>query len=244
MSAPPVGPRRGAAGPAAVWCATRQTGVARSLLPPAFTLEKRAILLLFLAFLAWGPVVVAAATKDAAEDIAPLRPALPEIPPTFWEQYGLWMILAGVLLVVIICAGAWLLTRPKPPPLVPPEAVARQALEPLRGQPETGALLSRVSQILRHYAAAAFDLGTGELTTNEFCLAAASQPQLGPDLADALSQFLRQCDQRKFAPAPPQPPLGAVAQAEKLVALGESRRLVLGQSRLPVVERGTEEPAC
>ena len=56
---------------------------------------------------------------------------------------------------------------------------ARAALEPLRGQSENGALLSRVSQILRHYVAAAFDLPPGELTTVEFCGAIASHTRGG-----------------------------------------------------------------
>ena len=135
--------------------------------------------------------------------IPPLRPPHAEIPPTFWEQYGLWVILGGLLLLALVCAVVWFLTRPKPPVIVPPEVQARQALEPLRQQPEDGVLLSRVSQILRHYVAAAFDLPPGELTTTEFCRAIAGHAEIGPELSAALSDFLRQCDQRKFSPLPP-----------------------------------------
>jgi hypothetical protein len=150
--------------------------------------------------------------------------------PAFWEQYGLWVAIAGVLLLMLVCGIAWLLTRPKPPVVVPPEVQARQALEPLRQQPEDGALLSRVSQILRHYVTAAFDLPPGELTTAEFCAMIATHSPIGPELSAAISEFLRQCDQRKFSPSTPAPPLSAVAQALKLIDQAQTRRLALAQS--------------
>jgi hypothetical protein len=161
--------------------------------------------------------------------IPPLRPAHAELPPSFWDQYRLWVILAAVLLLVLVCVAAWFLTRPKPPVIVPPEVQARQALEPLGQQPENGALLSRVSQILRHYMTAAFSLPPGELTTAEFCRAIAGQGPIGPELSAALGDFLRQCDQRKFSPPPPAPPLSAVAQALKLIEQAQARRFALNQ---------------
>jgi hypothetical protein len=36
--------------------------------------------------------------------------------------------------------------------------------------------------------------------------------------------FLLQCDERKFAPQPVQPPLGAVTQATQLIDQAETRR--------------------
>jgi len=161
--------------------------------------------------------------------IPPLRPPHAEIPPTFWDQYSLWVVLGGVLLLALVCVAAWFLTRPKPPVIVPPEVQARQALEPLGQQPENGALLSRVSQILRHYVTAAFSLPPGELTTAEFCRAIAGPGPIGPELSAALGDFLRQCDQRKFSPPPPAPPLSAVAQALKLIEQAQARRLALTQ---------------
>jgi len=85
-----------------------------------------------------------------------------------------------ILLLALVSAAAWFLTRPKPPVVVPPDVQARLALEPLRQQPEDGVLLSRVSQILRHYVGAAFDLPPGELTTAEFCHAIDGHTQIGP----------------------------------------------------------------
>jgi hypothetical protein len=174
----------------------------------------------------------AAATNSIAPDAIPLlRPPHGEIPPTFWEQHGLWVVIVGLLLLALIGAAVWFLTRPKPPVIVPPEVQARQALEPLRQQPEDGVLLSRVSQILRHYVAAAFGLAPGELTTAEFCQAIADQAGIGPELCAALSEFLHQCDQRKFSPTAPVPPLSAVAQALKLIDQAQTRRLAIAQSR-------------
>jgi hypothetical protein len=117
--------------------------------------------------------------------------------------------------------------------MVLPEVQARQALEPLRQQPEDGALLSRVSQVLRHYVATAFDLPPGELTTAEFCAAIAAHGPIGPELSTALSEFLRQCDQRKFSPPAPAPPFSAVAQALKLIDQAQTCRHALAQPARP-----------
>ena len=177
--------------------------------------------------------VLAATNAPGLDEIPPLRPPHAEIPPTFWDQYGLWVILSGVLLLALVCAAAWFLTRPKPPVVVPPHVQARQALEPLRQQPEDGVLLSRVSQVLRHYVVAAFELPPGELTTAEFCSAISGHAQIGPDLSAALSGFLRLCDQDKFSPPASVPPLSAVDRALKLIGQSEARRLTIAQSAAP-----------
>jgi hypothetical protein len=140
------------------------------------------------------------------------------------------VVIFGVLLLALVCVVVWLLTRPRPPVVVPPEVQARAALEPLRQQPEDGALLSHVSQILRHYVAAAFDLPAVELTTTEFCRAIAGHDPIGRELSAALTEFLHGCDQRKFSPTVPAPPLGAAAQALKLIDQAQTRRLALAQA--------------
>ena len=108
--------------------------------------------------------------------------------------------------------------------VVPPEVRLARRWSHCASKPEDGALLSRVSQILRHYVAAAFDLPPGELTTTEFCRAiAGAQPDRPRRSQTALSEFLRQCDQRKFSPPAPAPPLSAVAQALKLIDQAQAR---------------------
>ncbi len=175
-------------------------------------------------------VLAAATNPPGADDIPPLRPPHAELPPTFWEQHSLWVIVAGILLLGLAGAAAWFLTRPHPPAAVPPEVQARQTLQVLRHQPEDGALLSRVSQTLRHYVHAAFDLPPGELTTTEFCRAVAGHGAIGPELSTALSEFLRACDRHKFSPPAPVPSLGAVSRALQLIEQAEARRAQLRQA--------------
>ena len=169
----------------------------------------------------------ATTNPPSADAIPPLRPPRGEIGPTFWEQHGLWVALAGVLLLAVIAAAVWWLRRKRPPVMVPPYLQARQALEPLRQQAEDGAVLSRVSQILRRYVSAAFGLPPGEMTTAEFCRAIADQGRLGTELSTKLADFLLQCDERKFAPSAPAPGLDAAAQALKFIEVAEARRAEL-----------------
>ena len=192
--------------------------------------------------LAAQPLLAATTNSLASDDIPPLRPPHGEIPPTFWEQHGVWLVIPSVLLLALVGAAVWFLTRPKAPVIVPPEVQARQALEPLRRQPEDGALLSRVSQILRHYVAAAFSLPPGELTTAEFCRAIAGHAQIGPDLTAALSDFLRLCDQDKFSLPAPVPPLNAVAQALKLIDQAQARHFTLAQSAAQPTQSAVATP--
>src|SRR5262249_19317399 len=92
------------------------------------------------------------------DDLPPLRPPRSEILPTFWEIHQVTIIVVAVLLLVLIFVGIWVLNRPKPPITAPPAAQAREALNQLRNQPETGELLSKISQVIRSYFMAAFNL--------------------------------------------------------------------------------------
>jgi hypothetical protein len=82
---------------------------------------------------------------------------------------------------------------------------------------------------LRTYFIAAFQLAPGELTTTEFSRALANSEQVGAGLAAEAAAFLRDCDDRKFAPTPTPAPLGAADRALQLVALAEERRAKLRQ---------------
>jgi hypothetical protein len=145
--------------------------------------------------------------------------------------------IVGIVLVAVIC----ILFVPIQPTLRLPEADARSALAELTHQPETGKLLSEISQIMRRYIVAAFELPAAELTTTEFCTALAANEKIGVELAKPFSNFLRECDERKFSPAvwssaftrpePPEggtpdllPPTNAAARALELIALAEARR--------------------
>ena len=163
---------------------------------------------------------------NAPDVIPPLHPPRPEIPPGFWEQNGAWLIYCGCALVLGVLVVVYFLTRPRPPIQAAAESTARKSLAALKGRAEDGAVLSEVSQILRRYFLSAFGIPGGELNTTEF-VRAVDNPQVGPELSAALGEFLRRCDERKFAPAPAGPELKAVARGAELVTMGESRRAQL-----------------
>jgi len=172
-------------------------------------------------------------TQGGDDEIPPLQPPRGEIPPGFWEQHGPTVIGSAVLVLAGTAAGFAWWRRPRPAGLAPPETLARQELEPLRGQPETGMLLSRVSSALRHYVRDAFRLGVGEWTTAEVAQALQQCPEAGPELGTRVVELLRQCDERKFAPAPQGPPLNAAARALELIAAAEARRAELARMAAP-----------
>jgi len=177
------------------------------------------------------PGSLLAFTNSRPNDIPPLRPPRKEMLPTYWEQHGALIIVSGVVLLGLICAGIWFARRARPQVLVPPEVQARAALEAISGQPETGTLLSTVSQNLRRYITAAFNLPPEELTTTEFCELIARNESIGPQLATAITEFLRHGDQRKFALSADSHPLEAVPQAFRLVEMSEARRAELRRTQ-------------
>jgi hypothetical protein len=159
--------------------------------------------------------------------IPPLRPPRADLAPGYWEQHAVSTIAVSVAGLALAAVVIWRLTRPKPPVLVPPEIEARRALEPLQAKPEDGRLLSEVSQIMRHYVSAAFELAAGEMTTAEFCRIISASGSVGPELASALESFMRRCDEKKFSPAPPAPALNAARRAMALLEQAEARRAEL-----------------
>ena len=176
------------------------------------------------ALLAMGGWLCAAqaATNDP-DAIPPLRPPRGEIGPSFWEEHGLAMVVSVVVFLLLVAVVIWLLTRPKPAVALSPAAQARLALEGLRGRSEAGPLLSEVSQILRRYLVAVFELPPGEHTTAEICQALSSSPRPGAELARSIAEFLRRCDERKFAPASPAGTLEAVPRALEFIDRAEAR---------------------
>ncbi len=185
-------------------------------------------------------------TDSLTEKIPPLQPPRAVIPPTFWDQYGTLVIFGAALLVIIIAAVVWMLTRPTPAAVVPPVIQARTDLEKLQHQPEDGVTLSRVSQILRRYVTTAFNLPPAEMTTAEFCNAISERGNLGKNISTDLTTFLNECDQRKFAPAPPATTFGAVPTALKLLAAAETRREQLHQTAadMPPIRGATKGPTA
>ncbi len=170
------------------------------------------------------------ACAQSPNDIPPLRPLHAEIPPTFWEQHSVSLGLFGFALLALTGIAIWFATRPKPLVVIPPEVQARNELELLRDLPESGAVLSQVSQAVRRYFGAAFALPPGELTTAEFCQAITANNQIGADLSAAAGDFLQRCDERKFAPDAPSQATKAAEHALKLVEQAETHREQLRQA--------------
>lgn len=155
--------------------------------------------------------------QNSTNALPRLAPAYPEMPPTFWEQHGTTVLVGGVIFLAFVALVMWQILKPRPKPVLPPEILAREALAQLQRQPEDGQVLSDISQVLRRYVSTAFDISAGELTTAEFSAALAGSEKIGAELAQAVSSFLRECDERKFSPASATAPLNAAARALELV---------------------------
>jgi hypothetical protein len=171
--------------------------------------------------------------QPAANEPPKLVPAYGEIPPTFWEQHGTLIIIGGFAFIAFVALVLWSMLKPKPTIALPPEVLAREALTKRLRQPEDGKLLSEVSQILRRYICAAFALPAAELTTTEFCAVLTGNGKIGQELAQSISNFLRECDEQKFASSPVSAPFNAATRALELVALAEKRRAELRMLTLP-----------
>lgn len=176
---------------------------------------------MFLLLLLLPPPLRAQPSTNA---LPPLAPADPELPPTFWEQHGALILLGGFIYLALVAIALWRILKPRPQPVLPPEILAREALARLHRQPEDGRGLSEISQALRRYLVAAFEIAGGELTTAEFSAALAGNPRIGAELAQGISGFLRACDERKFSPAASGAPLHAASRALELIALAERAR--------------------
>ena len=175
-----------------------------------------------------------------------LLPSAPrgELPLSFMEQYGVWLALACVL-AAVTAAALWLLLRRKTTSQEPIEVWARRELTGLGRHTEDGTVLSRISHILRIYLATAFELPPGELTTAEFSRVMNASEKAGTEIAARVSDFLRRCDELKFAapPSPPPPPIQAAAGALALVEFGETRRAWLRQQESIATGKPAPSPA-
>jgi len=188
----------------------------------------------------WLAVVCFAWCSVAQEEAPKLQPPLGEIPPTFWEEHGLTVILSAGGFATFVALGIWLWLRPKPEEVLPPEDLARTALEALAKRQEGGEVISQASQILRQYVLAVFELPTGQPTTAEFCKLVTQCDKVGEELSSALADFLRQCDDRKFAKSDSTASLNAAVRALELLERAEARReqlrqIAIGSSARPAV---------
>jgi hypothetical protein len=177
--------------------------------------------------LGFGLCFASLACAQSTNDLPGLIPPYSTLPPTFWEQYGLMVILGGLIGVALVGVLIWLISRPKTVPVLPSEVQARQALEALRAQPETSALLSQVSQILKRYFNAAFGNQRAELTTAEVEHSVIHDRRVKAETGYALVAFLKRCDALKFDNASDPKEIQAVVQALDLLQQLQSCRTTL-----------------
>jgi hypothetical protein len=183
---------------------------------------------MFLSFI--FPVLSASAQTDT-NALPTLAPAYGELPPTFWEQHQTAIIIGGFLLILAQSLFLWKMLMRLQPAVEPPENIARAALNRLLDEPEDGKLLSEVSQILRRYIGAVFQMRGETLTTSEFTAEILRHEKIGPELAGKISGFLRECDARKFAPKKNAAALDAVETALDFITQLEPRRAASAQTR-------------
>ena len=203
--------------------------------PVQFPFRAKYFLAVYLSF-------VCSAAFAAEED--KLLPPHDELQPSFWELHGWWIIAGAVLILAILALLIAWLRRPKPEEITPPEILARRALEALRGRAEDAVLVVEVTRILRRYVLAAFGLAPDELTTSEIRRTLQHSAPVDPELATAITDFLRECDERKFAPAPPAPQPGVVDCALALLEKIEASRRQPLPSVLPVTGSGPVSSAA
>ena len=71
---------------------------------------------------------LAAFAQTSTNALPALAPPYGEIPPTFWERHGTAILVGGVALIALAVLILWKLLQPKPPVILPPEVLAREAL--------------------------------------------------------------------------------------------------------------------
>jgi hypothetical protein len=194
-----------------------------------FQLMRRMWAAIFIAVIFYNARLLAQTNSETTNAPLKLLPPYGELPPTFWEQNTTAILFVGFGGVVFAAFILWLIFHPKPKNIIPPEIQAREALHKLSSQPEDGEVLSRVSQVVRHYFSAAFQLSPGELTTTEFIREISGNKKISAELSKATANFLRECDNHKFSATAGSEKIDAANRALNLIEQAEQRRVQLRQ---------------
>ena len=189
-------------------------------------------------FSAAAPSAAAAAEPTAADDIRDIRGPKGMLPP--------WLIpalLAGGALLAIAGYAAWRWKRRQriPRALLPFE-IALQRLEDIRSLMDPSSVREfsiAISDIVRAYIEASFEVTATHLTTEEFLrdLLESSNSALAAH-RNLLAEFLRQCDVAKFA--------GVSLSRRIMESLHESARSFVVETSKPAdasIPAATSDPA-
>ena len=161
-------------------------------------------------------------------DLPALLPAYPEIPPSFWEQHKVAVIIGGFLFIAVQSLWLYKLLMRLQPKVEPVENLTRAALTDLLNEPEDGKLLSEISRILRGYFGKQFQTAGETATTAEFIAALKKNEMLDAGLKTKVAAFLRECDAQKFSPAANKSEIDAAEHALDLV--NEAEKVRAGQN--------------
>ncbi len=137
--------------------------------------------------------------KEKMEGIAP--------PMIYPKSFLVWYILFAVLLVVIIAVAIWYFKYRKTEEVIIVKTPYEEAMEKivalrernLLARGEVKLFYSEVSDILRWFVEAEFNLRAPELTTEEFMLELQHSSALPAESKVKLRSFLEHCDMVKFA---------------------------------------------
>ena len=143
------------------------------------------------------------APEAPPDPLAGLRDNAPDVVVP-WPEWVWWAIAGGALVfaALLLWLGIWLLLRKSKTPPPSPRAIALRQLEALRArvaQLAPYAFSVAVSDVLRTYISAHFNLHATQQTSPEFLASIASSPRFTDDDRRLLAAFLERCDLLKFA---------------------------------------------
>jgi hypothetical protein len=144
-----------------------------------------------------------------AHDITPIE----DVPPVpSWRDWLVLLVAWPVASILIVGVLLWRLRRRRLPHVLPlpPGAAALRELERLAAVGLVSAAdvrryYAQLSDVVRRYLEARFQLPASRQTTAEFLESVRQSPLLAADLQALLRDFLERCDRAKFAPVTPAP---------------------------------------
>ena len=177
------------------------------------------------AALAFFPLVAMSAIKaePTPEPMTELRPPRPELPPPASSRSRGARVLGGLGAAMILVVLCWPRRKPPAPP-PDPIAVAQERLGVMRSDAARATPVA-VSAIVRRYAADAFGIEGGGLTSEELVTGLVARRSCPVELTNSVWRFLSGCDRAKFSPgseAPEGPAL--ITDAARLIDELEAAR--------------------